>query len=145
MLYLSDNNQADIVEALNSTSRYLDDLLNIVTPYFAQIVSQMYPTELQLKKANPSDTEAHFFYLDLPIINDIVSNKIYDKRDGFYFEIVNFPFLDGDVPRPPSYGVYISQLIRFASVCSLFDYLNNRNKYLTYKFRKQGYPYHKHR
>ena len=57
MLSLSDNNQADLVEALNSTSRYLDDLHNIDNPYFAQMVSQIYPTELQLHKANPSDTE----------------------------------------------------------------------------------------
>ena len=42
-------------------------------------------------------------------------------------EIVNFPFLDGDVPRSPSYGVYISQLIRFAKVCSNVDDFNNRN------------------
>ena len=48
------------------------------------------------------------------MINDIVSTKIYDKRDDFNFDIVNFPFLDGDVPQRPSYGVYISQLIRFA-------------------------------
>ena len=60
MLSLSDNNQADVAEVLNSTSRYLDDLLNIDNLYFAQMVSQIYPTELQLYKANPSDTEAHF-------------------------------------------------------------------------------------
>ena len=58
---LSDNNKADVVEAFNSTSRYLDDLLNIDNPYFAQIISQIYPTELQLNKANPSDTEASFW------------------------------------------------------------------------------------
>ena len=52
---LSDNNQADIIEAFNSTSRYLDDLLNIGNPYFEQMVSQIYPTELQLNKANSSD------------------------------------------------------------------------------------------
>ena len=60
MLSLSDNNQAEVVEAFNSTSKYLDDLLNIDNPYFAQMVSQIYPTELQLNKANPSDTEAPF-------------------------------------------------------------------------------------
>ena len=54
--------------------------------------------------------------LNLSVINGIVSSKIYDKRDDFNFEIVNFPFLDGDVPRSPSYGVYISQRIRFARV-----------------------------
>ena len=57
-------------------------------------------------------------------------------------EIVSFPFLDGDIPRSPSYGVYISQLIRFARVCSNVDDFNNRNLFLT-KLLKQGYRYHK--
>ena len=56
--------------------------------------------------------------MHLSISNDIVSTKIYDKRDDFDFEIVNFTFLDGDVPRSTSYGVHISQLIRFARVSS---------------------------
>ena len=63
MLALSDINQTDITEAFISTSRYLDDLLNIDNPYFKQMVGQIYPTELQLNKANSSDTEAPF--LDL--------------------------------------------------------------------------------
>ena len=143
MLSLSDNNQADIIEAFNSTSRYLDDLLNIDNTYFEQMVGQIYPTELQLNKANSSDTEAPFLDLNLSITNDIVSSKMYDKRDDFNFEIVNFPFLDGDVPRSPSYGVYISQLIHFARVCSNVDDFNNRNLFLTAKLLKQGYRYHK--
>ena len=73
---LIDNNQADVVEAFNSTSRYLDDLLNIDNPYFEQMVSQIYPTALQLNKANSSDTEAPFLKLDLSITNGIVSSKI---------------------------------------------------------------------
>ena len=60
MLSLSDNNQADTVEGVNSTSIYQDDLLNIDNLYFAQMVSQIYPTELHLNKATPSDTEAPF-------------------------------------------------------------------------------------
>ena len=52
-----------------------------------------------------SDTEAPFLELNLSVTNGIVSSKIYDKRDAFNFEIVNFPFLNGDVPRSPSYGV----------------------------------------
>ena len=147
---LSDNNQSDIIEAFNSTStsRYLDDLLNIDNPYFEQMVGQIYPTELQLNKANSSDTEALFLDLNFSITNGIVSSKIYDKRDDFNFEIVNFPFLDGDVPCFPSYGVYISQPIRFARVCSNVDDFNNRNLFLTAKllkqgYRLQGYRYHK--
>ena len=66
---------------------------------------KVYPTELQLNKVNSSDTEAPFFDLNLSITNGIVSSKIYDKRDEFNFEIINFPFLDGVVPRSPSYGV----------------------------------------
>ena len=86
----------------------MDDILNINNLYFDSMVSQMYPSELQLNKANTSDTEASFLDLHLSISFDIVSTKIYDKRDEFDFEIVNFPFLDGDVPRSTSYGVYIS-------------------------------------
>ena len=133
MLSLSDNNQTDIIEAFNSTSRYLDDLLNIDNPYFEQMVGQIYPTELQLNKANSFDTEALFLDLNLSITNVIVSAKIYDKRDDFNFEIVNFPFLDGDVPRPSFHGVYISQFICFARVCSNVDDFNNRNLFLTAK------------
>ena len=109
----------------------LDDLLKIDNPYFEQMVGQIYPTELQLNNAISSDTEAQFLDLNLSITNGIVSSKIYDKRDDFNFETVNFPFLDGDVPRPPSYGVYISQLIRFARVCSNVDGFHNRNLFFT--------------
>ena len=61
MLSLSDNTQSDVIEAFNSTSRYLDSLLNIDNLYLAKMVSQIYPTELQLNKAVPSDTEASFW------------------------------------------------------------------------------------
>ena len=61
-----------------------------------------------------SDTGASFLDLYLFISDGLVKTKIYDKRDDFDFDIVNFPFLDSDVPRSTSYGVYISKLIRFA-------------------------------
>ena len=70
------------------------------------MVSQIYPSGLQLNKAYTSDTEAAFLDLHLLMSYDIVSTKIYDKHDDFDFEIVNFPFLDGDVPHSTSYEVY---------------------------------------
>ena len=79
----------------------------------------------------------------MSITNDIVSTRFYGKRDDFNFEIVNFPFLGGDVPCSPAYGVYISKLIRFARICSNVDDFNNRNKFITSKLLKQGYRYHK--
>ena len=118
MLSLSEDNQTGVIEAFNSTSRYLDDLLNIDNYFFDSMVNRIYPSELQLNKANVSDAEASF-------------------------DIVNFPFLDGDVPRSASYGVYISQLIRFARVSSHVDDFNTRNKVLTAKLLRQGYRYHK--
>ena len=100
------------------------------------MVGQIYPTDLQLNKANSSYTEAPFLDLKLSRTNGIVSFKIYDKRGYFYFEIVNFLFLHGNVPRSPSYGVYISQLIRFARVCSNVVDFNNRNLFLIAKILK---------
>ena len=97
------------------------------------MVSQIYPSELQLDKANISDTEVAFLDLHMSISNDIVTTKIYDKRDDFDFEIVNFPFLDGYVPHSTSYGVYISQHIRFARASSYVTDFNTRNKLLTQK------------
>ena len=66
-----------------------------------------------------------------------MKTKIYDKRDDLYFDIVNVPFLDGDVPRSSSYGLYISQLIRFPQISSHVDDFNTRNKVLTAKLLRQ--------
>ena len=79
----------------------------------------------------------------MSLTNGIVSSKIYDKQDDFNFEMVNFPYLGGDVPRSPSYGINISQLIHFARVCSNVDDFNNRHLFVTAKLLKQGYRYHK--
>ena len=98
------------------------------------MVDRIYPKELQLNRANSSDTEAPFLDLNLCISNGTVSTKIYDKRDEFDFDIVNFPFLDGDVPRRTSYGVYISQLIRFARASSNLNDFNYRKKPLLPNF-----------
>ena len=75
--------------------------------------------------------------LHLSISNGFISSKIYD------FDFVNFPFLVGDVPRRPSYGVYISHFIKYARVCSHVEDFNARNKCLTTKPLKQGYRSHK--
>ena len=90
---LSDNKQDDIIDAFNTTSRYLDGILNINNVYFDTMLGQIYHSELQLNKAAyTSDTKAAFLDLHLSISIDVVSTKIYDKRDDIDFEIVNFPF-----------------------------------------------------
>ena len=90
---LSEENQSGVIEAFDFTSRYLDDLLNIDNNFFDSMVNRIYPSELQLNKANVSDAEASFLDLHLSISDGFVKTKIYDKRDDFDFDIVNFPFL----------------------------------------------------
>ena len=97
------------------------------------MVNHIYPSEFPFNKANVSDTGASFLDLHLSISDGFVKTKIFDKRDDFDFDIVNFPFLDGDVPRSTACGVYISQLIRFARVSRHADDFNTRNKVLTAK------------
>ena len=123
MAFMSSNKEAELIQAFNSTSRYLADLLNIDNPYFEGMVDQIYPPELQLNKANASYTEAPFSDLHLSISNGFVSSKIYDKCDDFDF--------------------YISQLIRFARVSSHVTDFNACNKILTRKLLHQDYRYHK--
>ena len=79
MLSLSEDNQSGVIEAFNSTSRYLDVLLNIDNNFFDSIVNPIYPSELQLNKANMSDAEASFLDLHLSISDGFVKTKIYDK------------------------------------------------------------------
>ena len=85
----------------------MDDLLNIDNDYFDGLSSQIYLSDLQLSKANSSETEAPFSDLqNFVYFRWVFSCKIYYKRDYFDFEIVNFPYLDGDVPRRPSMFIY---------------------------------------
>ena len=139
MMSLPEDKQVDIADAFNTTSSVLD----INTIYFSSVVSRMYPAELQLNKANTSDTEASFLDSHLFISNDIVSTNICDKNDDSDFEIVDFPFLDGDVPRFTFYVVYISQLNQFARSSSNVADFNTHNKLLAQKPLKSGCRYHK--
>ena len=93
---------------------------------------------MRLNKTNESNFSAPFFELDLFINNGIISSKIYDKQDDFDFAIVNYPHLDGDVPRATSYGINISQLIRFARACSAVEDFYVRNRTITENLFKQG-------
>ena len=121
MTSLSDVKQVEIIEACKSTSRYLDDLLNIDNLYFEGTVNRIYPSELWLNQANTSDTEAPFWICIYLFQTDLFHLK-------FMISAMNLIVLDGDVPRSTSCGVYISQLIRFARVSSHMADFNARNK-----------------
>ena len=109
--------------------------------------SQKRTSVLQTKRAftdaNTSDKGTSFGDLNIKIIGSDVHTSIYDKRDDFGFPIVNFPWLSGDVPRLSSYGVYISQLVRFARCCTRVSHFHSKTLQITSKLLTQGYIYHK--
>ena len=143
MSSLHKSKRYDLIDMFNDTSRYLDDIFTIDNPEFEKHIPDIYPRELQLNKANTSDKETSFLDLNIKVIGSDVHTSVYDKRDDFGFPIVNFPWLSGDVPRLPSYGVYISQLVRFARCCTSVSDFNSKNLQLTSKLLTQGYRYHK--
>ena len=139
MLSLSGDGRSGVVGAFGSASRCLGGLLGVGSGFFDSMVGRMCPSGLRLNEANVSDAGASFLGLHLSLSDGFVEAEIYDKRDGFDYDIVNFPFLGGGVPRSVSCGIYISQLIRFARVSSHVDNFNTRNKVLTAKLLRQGY------
>ena len=138
MSSLHKSKRYDLIDMFNDTSRYLDDIFTIDNPEFEKHIPDIYPRELQLNKANTSDKETSFLDLNIKVIGSDVHTSVYDKRDDFGFPIVNFPWLSGDVPRLPSYGVYISQLVRFARCCTSVSDFNSKNLQLTSKLLTQG-------
>ena len=88
------------------------------------------------------DDQANYLDLTLIIGNkkyNRLYTKLYDKSDDFYFHIVNFPCLSSNIPSGPSYGVYISQLIRYARCCTYYDDFAYRHKLLVDRLLSQGY------
>ena len=121
MKNLSKSNDLNLIEKFNTSFRYLDDLCSLDNSLFHTYIKNIYPKELILLQSNNSDDKATFLELDVQINNLHCTIKIYDKRDDFDFNIVNFLHLDGNIPQSPSYGtykMYLSQLIRFARVCN---------------------------
>ena len=107
---------------------------------FGNYISAIYPSELELKDTSTSSTEV--CYLDTNIKtgdNTPFRISIYDKREDFAFRIVNFPHIDSNIPANPAYGVYVSQLVRYARICpSKVDFIN-RLRGLSLRLRQQGF------
>ena len=100
----------------------------------------MYPVELEIKDTTESNTSASYLDLLLSIGRDgQLHTSIYDKRDDFNFHITNFPFLSSNIPTSPAYGVFISQLIRYARACSSYGCFILRATRLSNKLLEQGY------
>ena len=130
----------DITKAIqfSNTFRYIDDLFSANNVDFGNYISAIYPSELELKDTSTSSTEV--CYLDTNIKtgdNTPFRISIYDKREDFAFRIVNFPHMDNNIPANPAYGVYISQLVRYARICT--SKVDFRNRLCRLSLRQQGF------
>ena len=102
----------------NKCYRYIDDLLAVNNDKtLDDFKGRIYPPELQLNCEDKNDQEVNYLDLHLEIKNKCIQYRLYDKRDNFGFSIVNFPDLSGNIPTSQSYGVFISQLIRYSRCC----------------------------
>ena len=129
-----------LASQFNFTYRYIDDVLSINNPDFETYLGQMYPPELEIKDTTESNTSASYLDLLLSIGRDgQLRTSLYDKRDDCNFHITNFPFLSSNIPSSPAYGVFISQLIRYARACSSYECFILRAMRLSNKLLGQGY------
>jgi hypothetical protein len=107
---------------------------------FGDFADRIYPIELEIKDTTDTDTSASYLDLHLEIDSERwLRTKLYDKRDDFNFPIVNFPFLCGNIPAAPEYGVYISQLIRYSRACCSYQDFLDRGLLITKKLLNQGF------
>ena len=129
-----------LAKSFSNTYRYIDDVLSLNNPKFGDYLCDIYPVELEIKDTTDADHHASHLDLLLKYERDCrLRVKLYDKRDDFNFNIVNFPYLCSNIPKSPAYGVYVSQLIRYARASSLYEDFISRSRLLTSKLLKQGY------
>ena len=124
----------------NLSYRYIDDLISFNNKRFGEFISDIYPRGLAVSGATESTSVAS--YLDLLFTRDRSNNvttKLYDKRDAFGFHIVNFPFMSSNIPSAPAYGVYASQLVRYARCCSNYSDFLICHRALVKRLLSQGY------
>ena len=124
--------------------RYIDDLISFNNKRFKEFIYDIYPKELTISETIESTSVA--FYLHLLFIRDKSNNimtKLNDKRDAFGFHIVNFPFMSSNIQSAPAYGVYASQLIRYARCCSNYGDFLLCHMALVTRLLSQGYKFNR--
>ena len=129
-----------LARRFNLSYPYIDDLISFNNKRFKEFISDIYPKELTISETTESTSVAS--YLDLLFTRDRSNNittKLYDKRDAFGFHIVNFPFKSSNIPSAPAYGVYASQLVRYARCCSSYSDFLIRHRALVKRLLSQGY------
>ena len=141
MIRFSRTNGLPQAKSFEFTRRYIDDLISINNPRFDKAIEKIYPLELVLKDTTPADGKVAYLDRQIEIRDRQLVMSLYDKRDDFPFSIHNYPHLDSNVPCMRTYGVYISQLIRFAKACDTYTDFLRRHQNLVRTLAKQGFKY----
>jgi len=129
----------DVLRKFQFVFRYMDDLLCINNDQLMDdVMTNIYPKELLLT-CGDAVLQSHYLDLDLEIRNGNIHSKLFDKRDAFGFSIINFPDLSGNIPNKQSYGVFVSQLIRYGRCCMHAVDFIARTKILVHKLQNQGF------
>ena len=129
-----------LARKFNLSYHYIDDLTSFNNKRFKEFISDIYPKELTISETTESTPVAS--YLDLLFIQDNSNNittKLYDKRDMFDFHTVNSPFMSSNILSAPAYGVYGSQLIRYAHCCSNYCHFLSHHRAPVTRLLSQGY------
>ena len=128
----------------NKCYRYIDDLLTINNDNLMnEYKSKIYPQELDLNCEDKNNQEVNYLDLQLEIKDNFLQYKLFDKRDNFGFSIVNFPNLSGNIPTSQSYGIFISQLVRYTRCCQKFIDFQHRTHLLVKRLLKQHFKLNK--
>ena len=139
MFKMLEEKQYDILSKFKYCFRYIDDLLCIKNDQLMDTyMLEIYPQELSLTSDDAILT-TNYLDLRLEIKHDKIHTCLFDKRDAFGFNIVNFPNLSGNIPQKESYGVFVSQLIRYARCCDAFTDFETRTSVLVNRLLKQGF------
>jgi len=114
-------NEKKLARSFNFTFHYIDGVLSLNNSRFDDFVDRIYPIELEIKDTRDTDTSASYLDLHLEVDSEgRLRTKLCDKRDDFYFPIVNFPFICSNIPAAPAYGEDISDLIRYSRACGSY-------------------------
>ena len=137
---LYEDNKIEDLAKLEHTFRYQDDLLYLNDcGLFESILSEIYPPEMIVNNTNISVRKTNFLDLTISIYRGKFNVKLYDKRNDYTFDVINYPYLDGNIPKGQSYGIFISQLVRLARINSSFSNFILDCKNLVRKLERQSF------
>ena len=116
------NNDLVSLKSLSSIFRFQDDLLSLNdNGKFNDVLSDIYPTSMVINNTNISPAKSSYLDLMISVYRGKYRVSLYDKRKDFSFSVISYPFLDGNVPKAQSYGIFISQLVRFSRINSTYN------------------------